>query len=186
MGVMTIHAIHTLGHHLLMHIGRQSFFGVAFATNAILIHHQQGGIFGAMGQMTGRAVSYLHRAMDKSPLNKVGMTHHAEFKFGADQADFCLKIMAVLAFLFFIRFMPGHDSLTSAHCCQFFTGHHGQIFRHLLFMIGGTVLVRRRQTGNAFKNRRQDLMPGNLIASGQEKAEGEKKEKGKKGGRDKG
>jgi len=181
MGVMTIHAIHALGHHLCMHVGRQSFFGVAFIADTILVQQQQGGVFGAMGQMAGGTVSDAYGAMNKSALNKVDMTHPAQFTWGTDQSDFCLKIMAISAFFLIERLMPGHNSLIAAQCCQLFTGHHGQIFCHFLLMIGSTVLVRRRKAGNTFENGRQNFMAGNLVASGQEKAEGKKK----KGGSDK-
>lgn len=174
MGIMTIHAIHSLGHNLFMHIGSQTFFGMTFITNTIFIHFQERRKFGAMGQMTGRTITHLHRTMNIIALNKINMAHDTEFQFWADQSHLCLKVMTVFAFLFIIRLMPGHDSLLLISLRrQLFSSLQGQIFLHLLLMKLGAQLIRRRKAGNPFKDRGQDLMPGNLIATGQKKEERE-------------
>jgi hypothetical protein len=180
MGIMAIHTVHALNHHLFMHIDSQSFLGVAFTTKTVLVQHQQRGMFGGVRQMAGRTVSYSHRAMDKLPLDKVGMTHLTKFQFWAQQANSRLKIMTIKAFFFMEGFMPGGCGLlTGSLGRQLLTGLPGKIFFHLLFMIGYTEFISGRETGNPFKDGGQDLMAGDLIATGQNKTEGKKEEKGK-------
>jgi hypothetical protein len=172
MGVMTINAIHPLGHYLFMHIGSQSFFGMAFITNAVLIQLQQRGEFGTVWQMAGRTVSHLHGTMDETTPDKSGVAHHTEFLFGTNQTYLGLKIMTITAFFFIIGLVAGDGSLRAGQLCrQFLPGLQSQIFLHLLFMILRAQLIHRRKAGHPLKDRGQDLVPGNLVASGEHKAE---------------